>query len=136
MLIEAPGARPRRHICLVHRSRCPFASVSTAGPRDFAWSTSLNNLASLLQEQGDLAAARPLFERALAICEKALGPEHPDTAMSLNNLAMLLNDHGDLAAARLLLERALAIYEKALGPEHPNTAIIQRYLANLPVRTG
>jgi hypothetical protein len=28
--------------------------------------TSLNNLASLLRDQGELAAARPLFERALA----------------------------------------------------------------------
>ena len=41
---------------------------------------SLNNLAGLLQDQGDLAGARPLYERALAICEKVLGPEHPDTA--------------------------------------------------------
>ena len=41
--------------------------------------------------------ARPLYERALAICEKALGPEHPHTALSLNNLAVLLNGHGDLA---------------------------------------
>jgi tetratricopeptide (TPR) repeat protein len=36
---------------------------------------SLNNLADLLRGQGDLAAARPLFERALAIFEKALGPD-------------------------------------------------------------
>ena len=43
-----------------------------------------------LKAQGDLAAARPLYERALAIYEKALGPEHPDTAGSLNNLALLL----------------------------------------------
>ena len=49
--------------------------------------TSLNNLAPLLRVQGDLAAARPLFERALAICEKALGREHRDTATNLNNLA-------------------------------------------------
>ena len=83
---------------------------------------SLNNLACLLQAQGDLAAARPLFERALAINEKALGPEHPDTATSLNNLASLLQAQGDLAGARPLLERALAIREKALGPEHPDTA--------------
>ena len=40
--------------------------------------TSLNNLALLLQDQGDFAGARPLYERALAIREKALGPEHPD----------------------------------------------------------
>jgi hypothetical protein len=43
----------------------------------------------VLQAQGDLAAARPLYERALAISEKVRGPEHPDTARSLNNLALL-----------------------------------------------
>ena len=29
---------------------------------------------------GDYAKAEPLFQRALKISEKALGPEHPDTA--------------------------------------------------------
>jgi hypothetical protein len=43
----------------------------------------------LLQKQGDLAAARPLFERALAICETALGPAHPHTAAVRNSLAEL-----------------------------------------------
>jgi hypothetical protein len=38
---------------------------------------SLNNLANLLQAQGDLAAAHLLFKRALAIFEKAFGPDHP-----------------------------------------------------------
>jgi hypothetical protein len=55
------------------------------------------------QPQGDLAAARPLLERARAIREKVLGPEHPDTATSFNNLASLLVDQGDLATARPLL---------------------------------
>jgi hypothetical protein len=41
---------------------------------------------------GDYARARPLKERALAIREKALGPEHPDTATSLNDLALLIRD--------------------------------------------
>jgi tetratricopeptide (TPR) repeat protein len=84
--------------------------------------TSLNNLAGLLRARGDRAAARPLYERALAIREKALRPEHPDTAQGLNNLAGLLHAQGDLAAARPLVERALAIREKALRPEHPDTA--------------
>ena len=82
-------------------------------------------------------AARPLFERALAIYDKALGPEHPDTATGLNNLAVLLQVQGDLAAARPLYERALAIRENALGPEHPDTAIVRKNLANLfPHGTG
>jgi len=61
------------------------------GPEHPNTATSLHNLAYLLQAQGDLAGARPLFERALAIREKVLGPEHPDTAASLNNLAYLLH---------------------------------------------
>jgi tetratricopeptide (TPR) repeat protein len=65
-----------------------------------------------------LAGARPLCERALAIHEKVLGPEHPYTATSLNNLAGLLQEQGDLVKARSLFERALAI---VLGPEHPHT---------------
>ena len=71
------------------------------------------------------------FERALAIREKVLGPEHPDTAKSLNNLALLLQAQGELAAARPLHERALAIREKVLGPEHPDTAMSLNNLAVL-----
>ena len=84
---------------------------------------------SCCRDQSDFAGARPLFERALAIREKALGPEHPHTAMSLNNLALLLRDQGDFAGARPLFERALAIREKALGPEHPDTATSLNNLA-------
>jgi tetratricopeptide (TPR) repeat protein len=70
----------------------------------------------------------PYFERALAIAEKALGPNHPDTAISLNNLGGLLQGQGDLPGARPYVERALAIREKALGPDHPDMA---RSLNNL-----
>jgi tetratricopeptide (TPR) repeat protein len=87
--------------------------------------------AGLLRNQGELAAARPLFERGLAIREKALGPEHPDIAASLDSLALLLQDQGDLAAARPLLERALATCEKALGPDHLNTASSLNNLAGV-----
>jgi hypothetical protein len=71
------------------------------------------------------------LERALAIREKVLGPEHPATAMSLNDLALVLRDLGDQAAARPLLERALAIREKVLGPEHPATVKSLNSLASL-----
>jgi tetratricopeptide (TPR) repeat protein len=77
------------------------------------------------------AQARPLFERALAIHETALGPEHPNTATALNNLAFLLQAQGDYTRARPLYERALAILEKALGPDHPETAASLNNLASL-----
>jgi len=49
----------------------------------------------MLLDQGDLAEARSLYERALAIREKALGPEHPHTATILSNLASVLQKQGD-----------------------------------------
>ncbi|MCH7807903.1 MAG: tetratricopeptide repeat protein, partial [Planctomycetes bacterium] len=51
--------------------------------------TSLNNLAGLHDTQGEYAQAEPLYKRALAIREKALGPHHPDVGGSLGNLAAL-----------------------------------------------
>jgi hypothetical protein len=50
---------------------------------------SLNNLGSLLQDQGDLAGAGRYLEQALAIVEQALGPEHPNTCVVGRNLAIL-----------------------------------------------
>jgi tetratricopeptide (TPR) repeat protein len=43
--------------------------------------------AGLYKAQGQHVKAEHLYERALAIREKALGFEHPDVAQSLNNLA-------------------------------------------------
>jgi tetratricopeptide (TPR) repeat protein len=80
---------------------------------------------------GDYAKAEPLYRRALEVREKALGAEHPGTAMSLNNLAELYKTNGEYAKAEPFLLRALAIREKALGPEHPDTATSLNNLAGL-----
>lgn len=58
------------------------------------------NLGYHLKMIADYAAARPLFERALAIAEQAQGLMHPETARSLSNLAGLLQEQGDRATAR------------------------------------
>jgi tetratricopeptide (TPR) repeat protein len=91
----------------------------------------LDRAAGYFHGRAAYVEARPLKERALAMRENALGPEHPHTATSLNNLALLLQDQGDLAGARPLYERTLAICEKALSPEHPDTATSLNNLARL-----
>jgi tetratricopeptide (TPR) repeat protein len=66
---------------------------------------SLNNLAVLYRAQGRYPEAEPLNQRALAIQEKALGPEHPNTVTNLNNLAELYRAQGrNEEAERLLRE--------------------------------
>ena len=128
--VEDPGQWPLCARLLPHAQ----AVIGLAGARAVepgATSWLLDRLASYLQARGEYALARPLFGRALAIYEKLLGPNHPETATSLNNLATLLQDQGELVAARLLFERALAIREQALEPDHPDTAASLNNLAGL-----
>ncbi len=75
---------------------------------------SLNNLATLHEKQGRYADAEPLFRRALAILDHALGPDHPDTAMSLSNLASFLQGHGRTGDA--LVDRTIAGGRAQLHP--------------------
>jgi tetratricopeptide (TPR) repeat protein len=77
----------------------------------------------LYDNQGQYAKVEPLYQRALAIREKALGPEHPDVATSLNHLAWLYHNQGQYAKAEPLYERTLAICEKAFGEDHPNVGV-------------
>jgi CHAT domain-containing protein len=90
----------------------------------------------LYQATGAHIKAEPLLERALAIREKALGPQHTDTALSLINLAVVYQAAGADAKAEPLYQRALAIREKALGPEHPDTAAALNVLAELYQSAG
>jgi tetratricopeptide (TPR) repeat protein len=63
-------------------------------------------------DQGQYAKAEPLYQRALAIREKALGPEHPDVATSLENYAVLLRKMDRSHEATPLESRANAIRAK------------------------
>ena len=70
-----------------------------------------------------------LFERALAIREKALGASHPDVGQTLNNLAIVYRAQGKYTEAEGLYKRALVIREKALGANHPYVAETLNHLA-------
>jgi class 3 adenylate cyclase/tetratricopeptide (TPR) repeat protein len=82
-----------------------------------------------LRRRGEYRAAEPLQMRALAIREKALGPNHPEVAASVSNLALLYQHQGRYAEAEPLDVRALAIRENAHGPDHPDVAASVNNLA-------
>ena len=98
--------------------------------------TSMNNLASTLQEQGDLPGARRLQESVLDIRKRVLGDEHPDTMTSMSNLATTLQDQGELHGARRLQESVLEIRKRELGEEHPSTLTSMSNLASTLQRQG
>jgi tetratricopeptide (TPR) repeat protein len=67
--------------------------------------------------------AEGLLRRALAIEEKAFGPDHPNVAIALNNIADALSHMGRNKEAEQLFRRSLAIREKGLGPNHIDVAV-------------
>jgi tetratricopeptide (TPR) repeat protein len=91
----------------------------------------LNQEAASLYSAGKLPEAVPLVQRALAIREKALGPEHPDVAASLDALAGLYRAQGQYRDAERPYRRALAIREKTLGRGNPALVLSLNNLAGL-----
>jgi len=110
--------------------------ATSDGASQLTVAASLTNLAVVRRAQGDTAGALELQKQALAIREKALGPDHPDVATNLNSLAGLYGARDDYAAAEPLLQRALAIREKALGADDRYTAQSLNNLALLYAAEG
>ena len=80
---------------------------------------------------GKYQKALEWYQKALAICERVLGKEHPDTATTYNNIANVYKNQDNYEKAIELYEKALAICEKVLGKEHPNTVTISNNLASI-----
>jgi CHAT domain-containing protein/Tfp pilus assembly protein PilF len=89
-----------------------------------------------LRAAGKYDEALSHFERALAILERRLGPDHPDVSKSINGLAIIHTYKGEYSKAESLFQRALAIREKAFGPEHPDVAASLNNLALLYTNMG
>jgi tetratricopeptide (TPR) repeat protein len=136
-VFDDPATWPRARLLDEHCRVLTNVDLSPGTGSEEAFSLLLDRLGSY--RQGALASyapARELFERALAIRQQALGPEHPLTATSLHHLARLLRDQGDLAGSQALFERALAIRERVLGREHRATAATINNLASLMQARG
>ena len=77
----------------------------------------MNNLARLLQAKGDLDEAEPLYRRALAIVEAALGPDHRNTVYSRGCVGgpQLMRGGDTASEGRAAIEEALRVLQ---APPH------------------
>ncbi|HET6373554.1 MAG TPA: CHAT domain-containing tetratricopeptide repeat protein [Candidatus Polarisedimenticolia bacterium] len=88
-----------------------------AGPESKQAAEILDLLVEALYRGGRSGQAETLSlaERAVALKEKAYGPDDPQTADSLHNLGTVYRHRGQDTESRSTFERALAIRETALG---------------------
>jgi len=84
----------------------------------------LANAAATYLVTDDLAAARPLYEEALATARAAYGEKHEDTAAYLALLGDYWAKAGDDAQALRQYRQALAVKRSALGELHPDIAYL------------
>ena len=107
------------------------------GPDDPETATALHTLGLVLSDyKRDFAKAETFHLRALALREKALGPNHPRVADSLIRLSDCYRAKGDYATAIPLRERALEIEERILGTNNLAITASLRSLAALYSRKG
>jgi tetratricopeptide (TPR) repeat protein len=84
-----------------------------------------------LLDEKDLKGAQQLYERSLALRQKALGPKNPEVGESLGGLADCAFQAGRLQEAETLYERALAMVQKPDGSYYPGAYDILRGFAAL-----
>jgi tetratricopeptide (TPR) repeat protein len=92
--------------------------------------TSVNNLASVLQDQGKNEEAEKMYQQVVKGYEKTLGEDHPKTISAINNLAIMLRRRGRLDEAAAIMQKVLESRKRILGEEHPDTLLAMNNLAN------
>jgi tetratricopeptide (TPR) repeat protein len=105
--------------------------METASPGNPELGRFLDRLAYVLLKENDLKGAQGLYERSLALRQKALGPRHPDVAESLGGLADCASQGGRLQEAEALYERALSIARKPDGSYYPSGYDVLKGFAEL-----
>jgi eukaryotic-like serine/threonine-protein kinase len=87
-----------------------------------AVAASLDDLACVIGDQGQLTESETMHREALAMRRKLLGEDHAAVAASLNDLALTLNKLGKLPEAVTIHREALTTQRKLFGDEHPDVA--------------
>jgi tetratricopeptide (TPR) repeat protein len=77
---------------------------------------------------GEYSKVLSSHEKALAIQQQSLPPNHPDLAMSYNNIGLVYENMSNYSKALSFYERAVDIGQRSLPSNHPN---LQTYKRNL-----
>jgi tetratricopeptide (TPR) repeat protein len=84
----------------------------------------LQNLAKVLDQAGNLNAAIPLMQSAVAMQRGLHGDTpHPDLAEEINDLGLLMQEKGDYGASEKLVLESIAMKRRLLGAKHPEIAM-------------
>jgi uncharacterized low-complexity protein len=93
-------------------------------------SAATNNLAATLASQGRCGEAKTMYRETLAVQQRVLGPEHPDTLNTATSLAIAVFTQGKYGESEAMYRETLAVQQRVLGSEHPSTLNTANFLAD------
>jgi tetratricopeptide (TPR) repeat protein len=112
------------------------SALQEFGPDHPNVATARHNLASVLEELGEVPEARRQQELALESLLKSFGANHPDVAHSRLRLAIILQRLDDFPRARVELKLALESDLLNFGPENHRIGVDRLNLAAVLNRIG
>jgi serine/threonine-protein kinase len=110
----------------VHFAHALEQAEAFYGANDVALIPICTDLGDALRSLGDLADAKALYERALAI-----DPEDSAVPFTLCGLGRVLEHLGDLEGAKISYQKALTIAETQQGAKYDAKAVALLYLGNV-----
>ncbi|KAL6862291.1 hypothetical protein J3F83DRAFT_745778 [Trichoderma novae-zelandiae] len=99
------------------------------GPTDAATVSTVQKLASTLEQLGKMEEAQALYRRVYISYQSMFGQSHPITVEALDELAHVSKASNAMDEAEALYKKSLEIKTRTLGAEHPNTAHALQKLA-------
>ncbi len=75
------------------------------------------SIGQVLLDQGNAAAARPWFERALAVRERRNRPRDPDLALTRTTLGQTLCELGEIGRGEAMLRSGIAVQREVLSAD-------------------
>jgi tetratricopeptide (TPR) repeat protein len=124
---RAPALKEAEEVLI----RCR-AWLEEGGAKDtLDWAKATNSLALAYKQQGQLAAAEPLYLEVAATYAARLGENSVEHGMVLANTSQLLLQGGRANDGIAMLERAHGILLRALGPDHPTQVTTEANLLGI-----
>mmetsp|Transcript_16084 Transcript_16084/g.45155 ORF Transcript_16084/g.45155 Transcript_16084/m.45155 type:complete len:735 (+) Transcript_16084:44-2248(+) len=112
-------------------ARMAFDMLATLSDEEWGTSSLINNLATLLKEQGRFAEAESLYRDALAARREHKGSKHPKTLLAMSNLALLLQEQGNFNEAEALFRENFEARLETLGENDPLTLMAMHNLGKV-----
>lgn len=110
--------------------------LASGGPETRALASVLNNLALVLESEGEHDAALALMKESLAVRQRLFVAPNDQISVSLHNIGWLLSRNGDLDEAERYLREAIAMREAVWGEFHPRVALTTVILSRVQKAKG